>query len=82
PTFLADQSFFGIFDDVSVGTNTYTDKQGLPWGLAIPESLKYPKEGVAIWNAYPLFNAWAESNGTEEQAWYEVQFASQGQIVE
>ncbi|MEM9722094.1 MAG: LruC domain-containing protein, partial [Bacteroidota bacterium] len=47
PTFLADQSFFGIFDDVSVGTNTYTDKQGLPWGLAIPESLKYPKEGVA-----------------------------------
>ena len=80
PTFQADQSFFGIFDDASVGKNTYTDKQGLPWALAIPQSLKYPKEGVPIWNAYSQFNPWAESNGTQYQSWY--LFPATSQVVE
>lgn len=43
----------------------------MPWGLEIVTSeFKVSLEKIEIINAYPQFQAWAESGGTENQDWY------------
>jgi LruC domain-containing protein len=84
PTKAADMDLFGTEDDASQNTwawnpgdqfsnpaNFYKTSTNLPWGLVIitPE-FQVPNEKIEIINAYPQFQAWAESGGTVSQDWY------------
>jgi LruC domain-containing protein len=70
PTDLAARNFFGYADDRSVGTNTYTTANGLPWAIDIPETFAYPKEYTDITEAYTKFALWAQKNGASWRDWY------------
>ncbi|TCS42394.1 LruC domain-containing protein [Reinekea marinisedimentorum] len=48
----------------------YRTDGNLPWALIFGEDWQYPKEGVSILQAYPAFQRWAESNGSEQVDWY------------
>ncbi|MEL7598485.1 MAG: LruC domain-containing protein [Proteiniphilum sp.] len=65
----ADKSKFGFADDNS-NVSPYTSKDNLIWGLAVPESVKYPVEWTSIKVAYPEFESWATSNGSSSKEWY------------
>ncbi|MBE7439413.1 MAG: LruC domain-containing protein [Spirochaetales bacterium] len=53
------------------GTDQYLDSDGFPWAIQIPEAWDWPLEGKKIWDGYPDFTAWYESNGTNHPAWYQ-----------
>jgi LruC domain-containing protein len=65
----ADKSKFGFADDNS-NVSPYTSKDNLIWGLAVPESVKYPVEWTSIKIAYLEFESWATSNGSSSKEWY------------
>lgn len=67
----ADKSKFGIADDNS-NLKPYTSKDNLIWGLAVPESVKYPIEWVSIKISYPKFESWATSGGSSDKDWYKI----------
>ncbi|NJO01729.1 MAG: DUF4842 domain-containing protein [Bacteroidia bacterium] len=46
-------------------------KNGLPFALHFPYSFDYPKEKVAIIDAYLHFAGWATSGGVISPDWYE-----------
>ena len=52
----------------------YKTVNGLPWGLEIilEGQYKSPKEKVDMLAAYPAFELWATSNGTQNVNWYET----------
>jgi len=84
PTKAADMELFGTEDDASQNiwawnpgdqfstpANFYKTSTNLPWGLEIVTSeFKVPNEKIEILDAYPQFQAWAESGGTVSQDWY------------
>lgn len=50
----------------------YKTSTNLPWGLElITEEFRVPTEKTEIIEAYPQFKTWAESDGTENQGWYQ-----------
>ncbi|ADY51937.1 hypothetical protein Pedsa_1371 [Pseudopedobacter saltans DSM 12145] len=64
-------NLFGTGDDNSKSGRTYSTHDNLPWALEIPTApFKYPKERVAITDAYLKFAQWATSSGTEYPNWY------------
>lgn len=40
------------------------------WAIISDKSIRYPKEYVKIYNAYPNFKVWAESGGIINSTWY------------
>lgn len=54
------------------GKDVYIDKKGFPWAIMVPGVWAWPYERQDIRNsgAYPKFNQWAKSNGTEATDWY------------
>ncbi|MCK9421395.1 MAG: LruC domain-containing protein [Bacteroidales bacterium] len=73
PTDKADSTLFGTFSDNSnpIIYRYYKSRNNLPWALHIPGNFRYPKEGVAINQAYLMFNAWAEMSGWGFKDWYQ-----------
>lgn len=69
PTDKADKSKFGLGDDNS-NVKSYTSKNNMIWGLAIPGSAKYPVEWTSIRLAYPGLESWATSGGASSKDWY------------
>ncbi len=72
PTDLADQSYFGTFDDdtnIEIG-KYYKTENNLPWVINIPQRFDYPIEKVSIDSVFLHFIDWAEDNGTSFQDWY------------
>lgn len=65
----ADKSKFGLADDNS-NVEPYMSKGDMIWGLAVPESVKYPVEWTSIKIAYPRFESWATSGGSLDANWY------------
>lgn len=58
-------------DKVAKATNNYKDTNNMVWALMLPSSAyKYPVERVKISDAYPNFDNWAKSGGTENTDWY------------
>lgn len=51
----------------------YLDKNNYPWALSVPHRWRPPEERVFIEddNAYPSFEAWRTSGGTQSADWYE-----------
>ena len=72
PTVAADTTPFGQEQDGSVPAEGryYQTTAGLPWALEIPIEWKYPREFMELLWAYPQFEGFVESNGTENQQWY------------
>lgn len=84
PTNVANMALFGTDDDASPNTwdwtagrqfnnpaGFYQTASKLPWGLEIVASELYiPNETTEILQAYPQFQAWAESGGTVNKSWY------------
>ncbi|MDX2303884.1 MAG: LruC domain-containing protein [Microscillaceae bacterium] len=72
PTDLFDNQLLGTADDasnVNLG-KYYQTQQGLPFGITLPSSFAYPKEGKTILDAYTKFGSWAQSGGTTFADWY------------
>lgn len=72
PTDLFDFGRFGRFDDTS-NTETgryFKNAQNLPWGLKISDDWSHPREYIDILWAYPEYETWVESAGTEATNWY------------
>ena len=40
------------------------------WAYMTPEEFKYPQEKVSITTAYPDFQKWYASSGTQYTDWY------------
>ncbi|MGJ1508901.1 LruC domain-containing protein [Sphingobacterium siyangense] len=51
-------------------TDPFKTKANEPFGLLVPVSFVYPLEGQAITTAYPLFESWATSGGSQNTDWY------------
>jgi len=46
------------------------DVDGFPWALLVPSDWAWPYEGSNIFQAYPEFKTWYESDGKESADWY------------
>ena len=82
PTQKVDDSFFGIGDDASQGTDSYQNKNGLPWALLFPERFAYPVEGTAIWDSYEKFHRWTQNYGRQEKSWFNISQGNPDRIVD
>lgn len=51
--------------------NSYADHTGMPYGFSIPQVVELPGERQPIFEKYPNLTAWATSNGTTNQNWWE-----------
>ncbi len=72
PTQLADEQYFGMWEDDSnpaTGSFYKTDKN-LPWAIEIPVRFDYPIETIDILQTHLKFAEWAISGGTLFQDWY------------
>lgn len=72
PTDLFDQSQFGRKDDTSnADTGRYfRNEDNLPWALKIPTQWRYPQEYIDVIWAYPDYETWVESSGTDATDWF------------
>jgi len=66
----ANKGLFGTGDDNSNNGTEYRSKSNLVWGMMIPTIFNYPIENTSILLAYPEFEAWAKSGGTQNTNWY------------
>ena len=73
PTEQFDTSLYGIGVDASLnGSNNYFKTATyLPWALLIMEDWEWPLEYIDIVDAYPEFQAWAESGGVTDENWHQ-----------
>lgn len=74
PTDLFDSSQFGRKqDDSNPETGRYfRNADNLPWALKIDSDWRHPQEYIDIIWAYPDYEVWVESNGTEAVNWFET----------
>lgn len=74
PTDLFDFGRFGRQDDTSdAATGRYfKNAQNLPWGIKLSDNWSHPREYIDILWAYPDYEAWVESSGTESTNWYQT----------
>lgn len=72
PTQLADNAFFGTYDDNSLPATGryYKTITNLPWAINILDGFDYPNEQSEITGAYLKFGQWAESIGQQYYDWY------------
>jgi len=72
PTALVNTSLFGLHDDDTKPSQNryYRSINNLNWAINIPIEIPYPKETIDITEAYPFFQAWAESGGELYPDWY------------
>ena len=67
-----DTKMFNTSADASVPpSKTYRTKDGYVWGIYLPvKDFRHPLEKVKINDAYPQFDTWVKSNGTQAKDWY------------
>lgn len=68
-TAAANNSYYNTGDDVN---GTYRTASGLPWAIEVVSANKdfdHPNEKVDITQAYPTFETWAQSSGTQATDW-------------
>lgn len=54
-----------------MGNAYYSSADNFVWGIKVPKNIAHPKERVSILKAYPEFEGWVTSGGTENGEWYE-----------
>lgn len=74
PTEKFNSSYYGLADDTSdPDTNRYyRNINNLPWALEIAGQWQWPSERSPLLNAYPSFQQFVESQGTEQINWFEL----------
>ncbi|MCG8669722.1 MAG: LruC domain-containing protein [Pseudomonadales bacterium] len=74
PTDLFDVTQFGKRDDTSdPETGRYfRNENNLPWALMLPDSWNHPREYIDVLWAFPDYEGWVESSGSENQNWFET----------
>lgn len=70
PTEAFDTNYFDQGDDMSSSQGNYQTLNGLPWALIIGTNWHHPRENVEILEAYPQFQSFAESAGTQNTTWF------------
>lgn len=72
PTDLFDASQFGKRDDTSSAQDGryFRNANNLPWALKIPAQWNYPREYIDVLWAYPDYETWVESSGSEVTDWF------------
>lgn len=71
PTDLADDGYFGTFDDdTNPPSKYYLTENNLPWAILIPDRFDYPIEKQPIIGAYNFFDDWAQGDGIANADWY------------
>jgi len=73
PTSLVDESYFGTIRDNSIPAQGryYKTEDNYPWAIDITESFDYPIEKEEIAHGHLNFIGWAQSDGSENQDWYQ-----------
>lgn len=73
PTDLVTESYFGTGADLSEPdvNRYYQNKENMPWVIHTPSTFNYPAERENIFECYPYFETWAESEGRTRTDWYE-----------
>lgn len=73
PTEKFNTDYFGLADDTSDpdAGRYFRNANNLPWALEITDEWHWPSERKTILQAYPNFQQFTESQGTEQQNWYE-----------
>ena len=51
--------------------SSFSDDSGMPYGISVPQTVEIPNESQSITDKYSNFTAWATSNGTTNQNWWE-----------
>jgi len=46
------------------------DSDNFPWAVLVPADWAWPYESTSVFQAYPEFKKWYESQGTEYKEWY------------
>ena len=64
-------TLFGTGDDGSSSPRFFVDHRGLPFGLVLPTSDAYPREGAAIEQLFPDILGFAASAGATHRDFYE-----------
>jgi LruC domain-containing protein len=74
PTDLFDAGRLGKQEDTSnAETGRYfKNSQNLPWAIKVSSQWHYPREYIDILWAYPDYETWVESSGTEATDWYQT----------
>lgn len=74
PTNLANMNYFNrsADDSNSEQGRYYVNEQNLPWALKLNDTWAYPREYIDVLWAYPSYEQWAESSGTQETQWYKT----------
>ena len=72
PSAAASNALFNTVDDDSQN-GWYRDANNMPWAIEIISSVnwKHPLTKVPVWQAYPNFIPWVNSNGESNTNWYE-----------
>lgn len=62
--------------------NIYLSDIGMMWGIMVPQSIVYPKEGINMEDVYGNYKAWYKSNGTTNQDWYKKNINAGNAFIE
>lgn len=84
PTAKFNSAFFGMGDDTSDPTiNRYfRTSNNLPWALEITDQWHWPSERKPLLQAYPNFQQFVESQGTQSNNWFELNQAVSQHLFE
>jgi LruC domain-containing protein len=65
---------FGKADDTSDESEEryFRTQENLPWAIKISDEWNYPREYIDVLWAYPDYESWVESSGTESIDWYKT----------
>lgn len=78
PTEKFNTAFFGLGDDTSDPSagRYYRNSNNLPWALEVSTTWNWPAERVPLIDAYPQFQPFVESGGSQDADWYHTNKAN------
>lgn len=73
PGFSGSGAFNSSLANTIDDNGDFKTAEGLPWAIEIVTSTNYehPKERIDMVEAFPQFQSWATSGGTQNQTWYD-----------
>lgn len=73
PGFSGSAAFNNALLNTLDDNGNFKTAEGLPWALEIVTSVDYdhPKEKIDMVEAFPQFQVWATSGGSQNQTWYD-----------
>lgn len=73
PGFSGSAAFNNALLNTLDDNGNFKTAEGLPWAIEIVTSADYdhPKEKIDMVEAFPQFQVWATSNGSQNQTWYD-----------